>query len=62
VVLYECKPNCKVVAQDAAAPYKFVRKQKSPGRVTYKVRAYDLVGNFAEKSKVINVKPKKKRR
>jgi hypothetical protein len=38
-----------------------VRRAKSPGRITYKARAYDLVGNFTEKSKVITVKPKKRR-
>lgn len=44
--------------QDADAPFKFVRKHKTPGRVRYKVRVYDNVGNFTETSRVIEIKPK----
>jgi subtilisin family serine protease len=61
VVLYQCTPRCKVVAQDAAAPYKFVRKHQATGKIKYKVRAYDKAGNFTDKVKVITVKPKKRR-
>jgi hypothetical protein len=63
VVLYRCQPACKVVSQDAAAPYKFVRKHQAPGRVKYEVRVYDKEGNVTVKTRVITVtatKPKQR--
>lgn len=57
VVLYRCQPGCKVVAQDAAAPFRFVRRHPAPGRVRYKVRVYNLAGYFSEKFKTVQTKP-----
>ena len=59
VVLYQCQPGCRKVAQDATAPYRFVRGHNQPGRVRYKVRVWDLAGNVSEKTKIINVRPKR---
>src|SRR5690606_10750477 len=59
VILYRCTKRCRVVRQDAVAPFLFVRKTKRPGRVRYKVRVYDNVGNYTEAFKVITIKPKK---
>jgi hypothetical protein len=47
------------VAQDTTAPYRFVRRHNQPGRVRYTVRVWDRAGNMAEKTKVINVRPKR---
>ena len=60
VTLFRCQPGCKQVAQDVAAPYRFVRTHPKPGRVTYKVRAYDTAGNVTEAVKTIKIKPAQK--
>lgn len=58
VVLYRCTRGCRVVRQDAVAPFRFVRRHKTPGRVRYKVRVYDNVGNYTEKNVTVKINPK----
>jgi hypothetical protein len=61
VELYVCRPGCRKVAQDAAAPYRFVRRHSTSGRVKYEVRAFDNAGNVTKKVKTINVRPASQR-
>jgi hypothetical protein len=57
VDLFRCQPGCRKVAQDATAPYTFRRRHNEPGRVRYKVRAIDNLGNVTERFKTINIRP-----
>lgn len=54
-----CQPRCRPVKTDTSAPYTFVRRHTTPGRVRYQVRVFDNVGNVSVGSITIQVRSRR---